>query len=58
MWTRIVADETDASGTTYTITVHDYLDRQFDQWEDGSTERTRTLTISKATTVTTYYNTG
>lgn len=58
MWTRIVAEETNESGTTYTVTVHDYLDRQFDHWEDGSTERTRTLTISEDTTITAYYNTG
>jgi hypothetical protein len=58
MWSRIVAVETTASGTTYTATVHDYLDRQFDHWEDGSTERTRTLTISDDTVITAYYNTG
>lgn len=58
MWTRIVAEETSESGTTYMVTVHDYLDRQFDHWEDGSTERTRTLTIAEDTTITAYYNTA
>jgi hypothetical protein len=41
----------------YKVTVQDYLDRQFDHWEDGSTDRIRTLTIEEAAAITAYYNT-
>jgi hypothetical protein len=58
MWTYITAGPTTEEGTQYTVTVHNYLDRVFDHWEDGSTERIRTLTIEEAATITAYYNTG
>ena len=43
MWTSIAAGTMTTSGTQYTVTVQDYLDRHFVRWEDGSTNRTRTL---------------
>ena len=42
----------------YAVFVHDYDDYTFDHWEDGSTNRVRTLTIGEATTITAYYSTG
>lgn len=44
--------------TTYKVYASNYKDRVFDHWEDGSTERIRTLTIGEATTITAYYKTG
>jgi hypothetical protein len=58
MWTYISAGPTTGEGTQYTVTVHNYLDRVFDHWEDGSTDRTRTLTIDEAATITAYYQIG
>jgi TolB protein len=57
MWTTVQLVSSDASGTVYKVTVQDYLDRQFDHWEDGSTDRIRTLTIEEAAAITAYYNT-
>ncbi len=57
MWTIIDPQSTDESGTTYIVYMHNYMDRVFDHWEDGSTDRIRTLTISEDTTITAYYNT-
>ena len=42
----------------YTVFVHDYDGYTFDHWEDGSTNRTRTLTIEEATTIIAYYSMG
>jgi PKD repeat protein len=42
----------------YTVFVHDYDGYTFDHWEDESTNRTRTLTIEEATTITAYYSMG
>lgn len=44
-----------ASGTAYTISVSDYQDLVFDRWENGSTDRTRTVTLSSKTTLTAYF---
>lgn len=45
-------------GTTYNVTVGDYENFVFDQWEDGSTERTRAIAPSEsAMTITAYYTT-
>ena len=58
MWTIIDPQSTSASGTTYKVIVHNYKDRVFDHWEDGSTSRARTLTIDENTAITAYYKTG
>jgi hypothetical protein len=58
MWTIIDPQSTDELGTTYKVYVHNYQDRIFDQWEDGSTDRIRTLTISDDTIITAYYKIG
>ena len=42
-------------GTSYSVTVSDYGTRVFDHWENGSTARTRTLTLNADTTVTVHY---
>jgi hypothetical protein len=46
---------TGSSGTTYTVTVSDYGSSVFDHWENGSTTRSRTLSMSSDTTITAYY---
>jgi hypothetical protein len=46
------------TATTYTVYIHNYKDRVFDHWEDGSTSRIRTLAIGEDTTITAYYQTG
>ncbi len=43
------------AGSTYSVTVSDYGQRKFDHWENGAEGRTRTVTLSKDTTVTAYY---
>jgi hypothetical protein len=43
------------SGATYTVTIADYQDLVFDHWENGSADRTRTVTLSSASTVTAYF---
>ena len=60
MWIAIDPQSSDASAGTTTYKVHasDYRDRHFDHWEDGSTERIRSLTISTDTTITAFYRTG
>jgi hypothetical protein len=35
-----------------------YQEMIFDHWEDGSTDRVRTLTISEDAEITAYYNLG
>lgn len=54
MWTVVQSDSTGK----YRTTVRDYGNFVFDHWEDGSTDRIRTLTIDKATTITAYYRIG
>lgn len=46
------------SGSTYQVTVSDYNNYVFDHWDSGSTSKTRTITVSKDTTLTAYYATG
>ena len=57
MWTIINAENIDGTTTTYTVAASNYKDRVFDHWEDGSTARIRSLTISEDTTITAYYMT-
>jgi hypothetical protein len=47
-----------ASGSTFSVTVADYGDRTFDHWENGSTSRTRSITLNQDTTITAYYKIG
>lgn len=49
------------SGETYIVMMSDYDGIAFDQWEDGSTERTRTITLAddtETTLLTAHYDTG
>ena len=48
---------TGIQGLTYSITVHDYGGATFDHWEDGSTERTRTITLNSNAEFTAFYRT-
>jgi hypothetical protein len=45
-------------GTSYTVSVSDYGSSVFDHWENGSTSRTRTLTVNSDVTAVAYYKTG
>ncbi|MER3407809.1 MAG: hypothetical protein C4292_03290 [Nitrososphaera sp.] len=46
-------------GKAYSMTVVDYQNYLFSRWADnGSTSRTRTLTLSSSVTLTAYYNDG
>jgi hypothetical protein len=47
-----------AGGSTYGVTVADYGDRIFDHWENGSTSRTRTVTLNQDVTIIAYYKVG
>lgn len=58
MWTIIDPQFTNSSGTTYKIYASNYQDRVFDHWNDGSTDRVRTLTIGGNATITAYYHTA
>jgi hypothetical protein len=58
MWTIIDPQSSNDTSTTYKVYASNYKDRVFDHWEDGSTSRTRTLTIEEATTITAYYQTA
>lgn len=59
MWTIIKAENSlDGSTTKYTVAASNYKDRIFDHWDDGSTNRMRTLNISEDTIITAYYRTG
>lgn len=42
-------------GSTYTVIVSDFRDREFDHWDDGSDDRERTLTLEDNTTITAHY---
>lgn len=46
------------SGTQYTVSVSDYQNKMFDHWEDGSTSRSRAVTLGTDTAITAYYRTG
>ena len=43
------------AGTTYTVTPGDYNSGVFDHWENGSTARTRSISLNSETTITAYY---
>lgn len=43
------------AGATYDVSVSDYQDLVFDRWDNGSTSRTRQVTLSSATTLTAYF---
>jgi hypothetical protein len=45
------------AGGTYSVTVHDYSSVTFDHWDNGSTSRTRTLTLNTDTAITAHYRT-
>lgn len=47
---------TATSGTTYQVTVADYGIYTFNHWDDGSTNRVRTVTVTQARTLTASYN--
>jgi hypothetical protein len=42
-------------GSSYTVTMADFRNREFVRWEDGSTNRERTVTLDKDTTITAHY---
>ena len=45
-------------GSTYTVTVADFEDREFERWDDGPTDREREVTLGNDTTITAHYQTG
>jgi glucose/arabinose dehydrogenase len=45
-------------GSTYSVTVSDYGGATFDHWEDGSTSRTRSVTLSGNAAITAFYRTS
>ena len=57
MWTIIDPLSSGSSGTTYKVYASNYQDRVFDHWDDGSTDRIRTLTISADTAMPAVYRT-
>lgn len=56
MWMVIDPQSTNASGTTYKVYATDsYQSFVFDHWDDGSTDRIRTLTIREDTEIVAFY---
>lgn len=55
MWTLIDPQSSDKSETTYKVYASNYETLIFDHWEDGSTDRVRTLTTEENMTITAYY---
>ena len=47
-----------AAGQTYQVSVSDYGDYAFSRWDDGSTSRTKTVSINSPTTLTAHYSTA
>ncbi|HEX7034019.1 MAG TPA: discoidin domain-containing protein [Nitrososphaera sp.] len=43
------------TGSKYSVTVAEHGEREFDHWDNGATIMTRTVKLSKDTTVTAYY---
>jgi len=43
------------SGTTYTITMYGASGRVFDHWDDGTTNPTRTISLTQNTEITAYF---
>ena len=70
LWTELILDDstidtgfttksfTGDSGTQYTVFVSDYQNYLFDHWDDGSTDRNRTITPTGDMTLTASYQTG
>lgn len=54
MWTIAFATRFEA----YSVKVHDYKGLVFDHWENGSTERIRSVVDAPQQTITAYYRTG
>jgi hypothetical protein len=52
-FTSLTYDAT--AGTQYTVTVSDYKNYVFDHWEDGSKNRSRTVTPDGSTSITAHY---
>lgn len=48
---------TGKAGATYSVTVADYGSSRFDHWDNGSTTRTRILTLDADSAVTAFYRT-
>ena len=42
------------SGQSYVVTMGDWQDYVFDHWDNGSTGKSRTVTISQDSTITAY----
>lgn len=42
-------------GSTYTVTVADFGNREFNHWDNDSTNRARTVTLDEDTTITAHY---
>lgn len=58
MWTIIDPQSSDADSSTYRVyATNGYQNLTFDHWEDGSTNRVRTLSMEEAATITAYYKT-
>lgn len=49
---------TGSGGSSYAVTVSDYGSRTFDHWGDGSTSRTRTITLNEDFTANAYFKTS
>jgi hypothetical protein len=43
------------AGTQYTVCMSNYQNYVFDHWADGSTDNCKTITPTKARTLTAYY---
>jgi aldose sugar dehydrogenase len=46
---------TGEAGSTYTVTVADFGNREFERWDNGDTGMTRTITLEEDTTITAIY---
>jgi hypothetical protein len=60
MWTIIKLEDMNRvaannSSATHTVAASNYGDKVFDHWNDGNTDRIRTLTIFKDATITALY---
>jgi hypothetical protein len=49
---------TGTGGSTYSVLVSDYGGATFDNWENGSTSRTRTVTLDNNMSITAFYRTS
>lgn len=55
VYTIIDPQSSNESSTTYRVYMHNYLDKIFRHWEDGSQDNVRTITIEEDTTITAHY---